>query len=251
MERNETFDLCAAQYDRARPGYPDWIRNLINEYILIAPGKKLLEIGCGTGKATALFASSGASIECVDIGANLINIAKNKFLDFPDITFKQSHFEDIQLKPASFDLIFSAAAYHWIKQPAGNMKVCELLKKEGRFALIGHHHTGLDEGFFLESQPIYESAGIERKTDGSDSKEKLRHIDPSYFKILCKKSAQWEQRFTADEYIDLIFTFSDHISMREEYKGRFKKEIRKLINDGYGGAVVKKHETRVEIGEKL
>jgi len=251
MERNETFDLCAVQYDRARPGYPDWIRDLINEYVSPGPGKKLIEIGCGTGKATELFASSGASIECVDIGTNLIAIAKKKFAAFPNVTFTHSHFEELARQPASCDLIFSAAAYHWIKQPAGNLKVRELLKKDGRFALIGHHHIGLDEGFFLESQPIYRSAGIERKTDGSNPLEKLRHIDPAYFKILCKKSAQWEKRCTADEYIDLLFTFSDHISMREECKDRFKKDIKELINSGYGGVVVKKYETRVEIGEKL
>ncbi|HNY10892.1 MAG TPA: hypothetical protein PKK26_04795 [Candidatus Wallbacteria bacterium] len=92
---------------------------------------------------------------------------------------------------------------------------------------------------------------MKRKTDDTDPIEKLRHIDPAYFKILRQKSVTWEKRCTTDEYIDLIFTFSDHSSMREEYKSRFKDEIRELINGKYGGMVAKKYETRVEIGEKL
>ncbi|HEX7993596.1 MAG TPA: hypothetical protein VF506_06705, partial [Streptosporangiaceae bacterium] len=48
-----TFDSAAERYDRARPDYP---AELLDELVLLAglrPGAQLLEVGCGTGKATA------------------------------------------------------------------------------------------------------------------------------------------------------------------------------------------------------
>lgn len=251
MERNETFELCPAQYDRARPRYPGWIKEIVSLHANIGPGGKLLEIGSGTGKATELFADSGASIECVDIGENLIGIARKKFAAFPNVKFIKAHFEDLPAEPASYDLIYSAAAFHWIRQPEGNLKVLELLKKEGRFAIIRHNHIGQECGFFLESQPIYESVGMVRDSRGLKPEEKSKHMDSAFFKVIYQESRPWEKSYTAGEYIDLIFTYSDHIAMREELKEGFKARMRELIDSRHGGTVVKKYMASVEIGERL
>ena len=48
----ETFDKDAERYDRARPRYP---ARMFDDLAAagVAPGARVLEIGCGTGQATA------------------------------------------------------------------------------------------------------------------------------------------------------------------------------------------------------
>ena len=51
-----TFDRDPELYDRARPGYP---AALFDDLDALLPGKRLLEIGCGTGQATRVLAERG------------------------------------------------------------------------------------------------------------------------------------------------------------------------------------------------
>jgi SAM-dependent methyltransferase len=61
-ERNRlraTFDRVAPLYDEARPTYPEELFDDVVSLSGIPPGGRILEIGCGTGQATVLFARRG------------------------------------------------------------------------------------------------------------------------------------------------------------------------------------------------
>src|ERR1700676_2425705 len=47
----------------------------------LSPGKRVLEIGCGTGMFTEMFAASGATIIAVDISPELLKKARARGLD--------------------------------------------------------------------------------------------------------------------------------------------------------------------------
>jgi len=57
--RRRSFDATAELYDAVRPSYPD----ALADEVLARAGRRVLEIGAGTGKATVVFARRGASIE--------------------------------------------------------------------------------------------------------------------------------------------------------------------------------------------
>ena len=64
-ERNrlrKIFDEAALLYDEARPGYPDELFDDVVSLSGIAPEGRILEIGCGTGRATMSSASNSAKI---------------------------------------------------------------------------------------------------------------------------------------------------------------------------------------------
>lgn len=50
----------------------------------ISEQSTILEVGCGTGKATEPFAERGYKMVCLDIGANLIAVAQRKFENNPN-----------------------------------------------------------------------------------------------------------------------------------------------------------------------
>jgi malonyl-CoA O-methyltransferase len=45
-----------------------------------APGRRLLELGCGTGEYTARLAPSGASVIALDLSADLLLAARDRRL---------------------------------------------------------------------------------------------------------------------------------------------------------------------------
>ncbi len=74
----KTFNQSASLYDQIRPGYPN---SLIDDVIALSGIPKqgrILEIGCGTGKATKLFASRGYPMDCLDMGGDLATVGASK-----------------------------------------------------------------------------------------------------------------------------------------------------------------------------
>jgi ubiquinone/menaquinone biosynthesis C-methylase UbiE len=58
-ERRLSFDRIAQDYDRRRPSYPAALVDHIVQTVRLGPQSRLLEIGCGSSKATILFAQRG------------------------------------------------------------------------------------------------------------------------------------------------------------------------------------------------
>ena len=62
-----TFETAADLYEAARPSYPPKLFEDLVRLAHLAPGASLLEIGCGTGKATRLLLERGFSVVCVEL----------------------------------------------------------------------------------------------------------------------------------------------------------------------------------------
>ena len=71
MDLRLTFDEDAQNYDRARPGYPAELYDAVFAYSGAGPGARVLEIGPGTGQATAPFLEKGCRVTAVELGAQL------------------------------------------------------------------------------------------------------------------------------------------------------------------------------------
>jgi ubiquinone/menaquinone biosynthesis C-methylase UbiE len=55
----ESFGSDAARYDRSRPSYPD---ALVNRIVAASPGRRILDVGCGTGIAARQFQAAGCRV---------------------------------------------------------------------------------------------------------------------------------------------------------------------------------------------
>lgn len=88
-----TFNTAPTLYEEIRPGYPEeLIRDVVNLSGL-NDRSRILEVGCGTGKATLSFAERGYALVCLDIGTDLIAIAREKLREFPNVSFVREAFE--------------------------------------------------------------------------------------------------------------------------------------------------------------
>ena len=79
IEKRTHFDEIVANYDRMRPEYPGELFRDVIKFSGPGKSKKALEIGAGTGKATAPFLSAGYNVTAVEIGANMAGFLRERY----------------------------------------------------------------------------------------------------------------------------------------------------------------------------
>ncbi len=132
----QTFGTIPDLYDAVRPGYPATLMTPILERVPDTGTVRLLEVGCGTGQATRLFAPLQQPILATDLSPDLITVARERLAPFPNVQFAVGAFEELPLPDAAYDLLFSAQAFHWIDLVVGLPKAHRVLTPGGTLALF-------------------------------------------------------------------------------------------------------------------
>ncbi len=129
------FDGVAQLYDSCRLGYPSDIVEFMVATASIGEGSAILEVGCGTGQLTEHLTHSGFNLTAIDIGPSMIAAARRR-LGGSAVSFQVTAFEDVAAAKASFDLIVSGTAFHWIDPEVKFLKSAQLLRPGGWLALL-------------------------------------------------------------------------------------------------------------------
>ena len=240
----QTFDGASEIYHRARPDYPEELIDHLVRVTGLRQGNHLLEIGCGTGKATLPLARRGFRITCVELSTRLAAAARQNLSDFPDVEVVDRIFELWPLPlDRHFDLAFAATAWHWIDPEVRYRKVWESLRPGGHLAHWGATHVFPVDGdpFFAEVQEVYEEIGEGLAPGGAWPRpgelegQRAEIADSGLFKLIELRHFDWETSYSAQEYIDLLNTFSGHIVMEQWKRDRIYSEIRRRLADRPSG----------------
>jgi SAM-dependent methyltransferase len=103
-------------------------------------GKRVLDLGCGLGYFAREARTRGASeVIAVDLSERMLDEARRRTSD-PAIRYERAALEDFQAEPASFDLVVSTLALHYIADYAGLVRrIATWLVPGGRFAFSVEH----------------------------------------------------------------------------------------------------------------
>jgi 2-polyprenyl-3-methyl-5-hydroxy-6-metoxy-1,4-benzoquinol methylase len=96
-------------------------------------GSRILEIGCGTGMFTEMFARSGADITAVDLSPELLEVARGRGLPSSQVRFVEKNFEDSMLD-GPFDAVIGSSVLHHLDLDKAWPRIHELLKPGGRLS---------------------------------------------------------------------------------------------------------------------
>lgn len=233
MDFRTIFEQVPEQFDKWRPRYCNELFSDLITYANIDSNCEVLEIGPGTGQATEPILKTGCSYTAIELGRNFTEIMNNKFSSYDNFSIVNSDFETYPFKTEQFDLIYSAAAFQWIPEKIGYPKAYELLKSGGTFAMFlmrpdtqpGGGYT--DEPLYSQIQEVYAKyfhpeAPYKCRLD-YDARAQYGFID-----LECREYVKTRE-YNADDYISLIGTHSDHISLKEPDKTHFYEGIRKVI----------------------
>lgn len=238
-----TFNTQAERYEKMRPGYVQELYDDIFRLIPIGKNSNVAEIGIGGGQATKPVLDTGCTLTAIEYGDRLAELCRAKFKDYPNFSVITSKFEDCPCESHSCDLIFSASAFHWIPEEIGYPKVYDMLKSGGVFARFANHpyKDKSREQLHQDIQKLYAVYMPGSKPPAgeySEAQAKARaEIALKYgFTNISWKLYHRTRTFTAQEYTQLLGTYSDHIAIAENTRKKFFCEIEAVISD-HGGEI--------------
>jgi SAM-dependent methyltransferase len=184
-------------------------------------------------------AKRGLPIVCVEMGENLATVARRNLSAYPKVSIVTAPFEEWDADGERFDLVFTAQSWHWIDPEVRYGKAADLLKPGGSLAIIDVEHAFPKDTdpFFFEIQDVYEAIGEDKPwhdefppplpDDVPDMREEIEAS--GMFGDVQSRRHVWDLMYTADEYIDLLNTFSNHIAMEPEKLEFLYRNVRERI----------------------
>lgn len=242
-----TFDTVASTYEKFRPGYVAELYQAIFDYIPINQASKVVEVGIGGGQATLPVLQTECELTAVEYGAHFSELCREKFKDYPKFSVITGKFEDAVLDNDTYDLVFSASAFHWVPEDIGYPKVFSILKSGGVFARFANHpfrdkgKPALSEEMdriYKEYYYTYHKRKQETPQEYTEEQARQRALIAGKYGFTDIQYALFQRTrtFTAKEYCTLLGTYSDHIAIEETIRKAFFSKIEDAIND-HGGTI--------------
>jgi SAM-dependent methyltransferase len=228
-DRAGSFGTVAEQYDRFRPRCPD---ELIDELAAPRPAR-VLDIGCGTGKATVALAARGLAVLGVELDERMAAMARGH-----GVPVEVGDFETWDDAGRQFDLITCSDAWHWIDPDRGLAKVGRLLRPGGMFARFWNYHllsedliAAFDAAYRAHAPGLRGPGAGPGDTDASDTfakSELLTDVETRNYRST--------RIMTGDDWAGLVATFSDHQALEPDRLTALQQALRETIG-GLGGTV--------------
>jgi trans-aconitate 2-methyltransferase len=105
-------DWDAAQYHRLSDPQRSWGLRVLDR-LAPAPGERILDIGCGTGRLTSEIRTRVPSVQITAIDRSRTMLIEAKRASPPTIGFAQADAVELPFEPG-FDAVFSTATFHWV-----------------------------------------------------------------------------------------------------------------------------------------
>jgi SAM-dependent methyltransferase len=140
------FGEVAGEYDRVRPAFPEALADDVLAYSRAAlDGRRALEVGAGTGRATTMFARRGVPVVAVEPDEAMADVLAGRVAGRPGVEVVRTTFEEF--RPAErFGLLFSAEAWHWTTPGSRWTLAADALADAGTVALIWNNERVADPG---------------------------------------------------------------------------------------------------------
>lgn len=240
------FGRDAVTYDQARPSYPDAV---IDHVVSLVTARDALEIGAGTGKATAAMARDGLRLTCLEPSAEMAAVLESRQL--PGVTVSVTTFERWDGPHDSLDLIYAAQAWHWVDRQVGFARALSTLRPGGVLSLLWNiplDRYGRHRELYARHAP-HLLAERDERIKRRDDHDWRADMDEAGFVETQRFTHNWSEDLTADRYRALYSTYSDHMMLEEPARSRLLDGLAADV-ESWGGVATVEYRTEAFSGLK-
>jgi SAM-dependent methyltransferase len=246
--RRLSFASVAEQYDQMRPPYPEKLVDDVLAYAGLAHGGRALEVGAGTGQATAQFASRGLSVHAIEPSAEMVALARDRFDgSHLKVTFEAADFESAVLPEEPFDLVFAATSWHWLEPRRRWELVLEALNPGGTVAAFWHWPLWRRSSQLEALDAVYRASGVDLTQMGPmlEVTPELEALagewfadapDPDAFDGMRGVTYSWTESYSSIEYASLLGTYADHLTLAPDVREPLLTAVVDVV-DAAGGRI--------------
>ncbi len=129
----EGYNIYASDYDASLQYLNSFEKDSVFKLLGDLRGKKVLDIGCGTGRIIEELKQRGAEVVGLDVSEKILEIAKKKFCD---VEFVLGNVNDLPFEDESFDLVLGLFLIVHLKNLEKPFEeIYRVLRPGGRFIL--------------------------------------------------------------------------------------------------------------------
>ncbi|MDH6707194.1 SAM-dependent methyltransferase [Kitasatospora sp. MAA19] len=240
-ERVKLYDQMADAYDRSRPSYPD---DIIDDILGdSADTLSVLDVGSGTGIASRQMAKRGAQVLGLDMSVGMSTVAERH-----GISTEVVPFETWDPAGREFDRVTCAQAWHWMDPFSSAAKAASVLRPGGRLCLFwsaGFPADDLADALADAYRRVLPPGSPKLTLGYAVSRSSDLPLDfsvvtgsPRAFQHMTEEPARsvpWSATYTRDQWLDELYTHTDHTALPAEVRQNLFDEIGSTI-DRFGGA---------------
>lgn len=125
----------------------------------LAPGARVIDLGCGSGTFTHLLKQRGYAAAGLDISPKLLELARR---NYPDLQFDEGDVEALPYEEASVDgVLLSGIVHHLPDARLCAAEVMRVLRPGGRFVAFDPNRANPFMYLYRDrSSPLYHSVGV-------------------------------------------------------------------------------------------
>jgi SAM-dependent methyltransferase len=192
-------------------------------------------------------------------------VARKRLSEYPSARVDVSKFEDWDSKGASFDLVFASASWHWLQPDVRYAKAASVLRFGGHIATAHSEHffpKNFDPLFLPIQEAYRDVTGSGREIvardvptpgqlDSKDDEHVAEMNRVGDLELTDVTRFLWHIDRTADQYIDLLATYSDHWALEHAARCLLFDSIHGIIADGPTGSIRKHYLTTLRTSRRI
>ncbi|MGV9252970.1 class I SAM-dependent methyltransferase [Streptomyces sp. NPDC003697] len=234
--RARSFDAAAVQYAANRPSYPPALLDAVEELAgRPLAGARVVDVGAGTGIATAMLRERGADVLAVEPGAGMADQFRR---GLPGVPVVRGSGNALPLADGCADLLTYAQAWHWTDPARSVPEALRVLRPGGALALWWNTDA-LDVGWIAEAARraarfLGIDAAAERRTAGA----RADLADPAGRLDFARRVLRWSRRVPVDTHLANIGSHSLFLVCPEERRSAFLAEERNHLLEVFPDGIV-------------
>jgi SAM-dependent methyltransferase len=122
----------AGLYDRYRPAPPDEVVDIL-EFLVGGSVRLVVDIGCGTGLSTRVWAARAGAVVGVEPNPRMLEQARAATAD-ANIEYRQAYASETGVADDAADLVTAWQAFHWMEPQPVLSETARILRRGGVFA---------------------------------------------------------------------------------------------------------------------
>lgn len=142
-----TYDAMAEDYNAgvdARPYNALYERPAIISMLPDVAGKRVLDVGCGSGPLSEWLVGHGAEVVGFDASANMVRLAEQKGIDGASFRVADLAQPLDFLTAQSFDLAVASLVMHYLRDWTAPLRELHRVLRPGAHLIISTHHPASD-----------------------------------------------------------------------------------------------------------
>jgi ubiquinone/menaquinone biosynthesis C-methylase UbiE len=169
--RTPDFGRLAPAYDRIRPVDENWwevFRHV--ERVADLAGRRVLDVGCGTGRLEAAL-EGRAKVWGIDAEPAMLEVARQ---NVPGATFKAGRAEELPFKDGWFERVVMWLSSHLVDRPRAFAEAHRVLAGEGRLGVVTFDPSYFPSYWLNELFPSMQQIDLERFSTAEELDQELR-----------------------------------------------------------------------------